>query len=69
MSPMTMAPMGVTEEHAGVMATNPATMPDAAPKLVALPSRIFSTISQPIPAAQVATRVLTTTTAAVLSAA
>ena len=51
------------------MATKPATMPDAAPSEVALPSRSFSTISQAIPAPQVATSVFVAAIAAVLSAA
>ncbi len=41
------------------MATRPATAPDAAPSVVALPSRIFSTNSQPSMAAAVAVLVLT----------
>ena len=46
------------------MATRPATTPEAAPSEVAWPSRIFSTISQPSMAVQVAPRVLTQTPAA-----
>src|ERR1700754_2649560 len=49
-----MPPIGETDAHAGVIATRPATMPDAAPRLVGLPSRIRSVISQPSIAAQVA---------------
>ena len=41
-----------------MIATRPATTPEAAPRLVGLPSRIFSVISQPSMAAQVATTVL-----------
>ena len=61
--------MGETAEQAGVMATRPATTPEAAPSDVEWPSRIFSTRSQPSVAAAVATRVLTQATAAVLLAA
>ena len=53
-TPMTSAPRMFTEEQDGVMATRPATMPDAAPRLVGLPSRNFSTSSQPSIAAEVA---------------
>ena len=56
-APTAIAPNGSTEEHAGVIATKPATTPDAAPKLVAWPSRIFSTVSQANIAAPVATNV------------
>ena len=51
------------------MATRPATTPEAPPREVEWPSRIFSVSSQPSAAAPVATRVLTQTTAAVLFAA
>ena len=53
----------------GVMATRPATTPEAAPMDVAWPSRSFSTVSQPSMAAQVATVVLIQTRAAVPSGA
>lgn len=33
-APTTIAPIGETEEHAGVMATSPATTPEAAPSEV-----------------------------------
>ena len=49
---------GVRMLHAGVMATRPATAPEAAPIEVALPSLIFSTISQPSVAAAGAASVL-----------
>ncbi|CAB4996458.1 unannotated protein [freshwater metagenome] len=52
-----------------MIATSPATTPEAAPRLVAWPSRIFSVASHARPAAQVATKVLRNTTAAELSAA
>src|SRR3954452_14905688 len=63
------APTGETAEQDGVIATRPATTPEAAPSEVACPSRIFSVRSQPSEAAPVATIVLTQTTEAVLLAA
>ena len=53
-----MAPLAFTAAHAGVMATRPATTPEAAPRLVACPSRIFSTSSHASTAAVVAPIVL-----------
>src|SRR5664279_4310503 len=53
--PSRIAVSGVRNAHAGVMATRPATAPEAAPTLVGRPSRIFSTISQAHSAAAVAT--------------
>jgi hypothetical protein len=44
--------------HEGVMATRPATAPDAAPTEVGLPSLSFSTTTQPMIAAAVAPSVL-----------
>ena len=64
MAPTKIAPIGVTEEQDGVMATRPATTPDAAPSDVAWPSRILSVASQPSAAAPVATMVVTQTSAA-----
>ena len=64
MAPTRMAPTGLTAEHAGVMATRPATTPEAAPSEVAWPSRIFSVAHQASDAAAVATRVLIQATAA-----
>src|SRR3954449_10454968 len=58
------APIGETEEQDGVIATRPATTPDAAPSEVAWPSRIFSVSSQLSAAAPVATLVVTQTSAA-----
>src|SRR3954453_15859734 len=52
------APIGETDEQDGVMATRPATTPDAGPSEVAWPSRIFSVSSQPRDAAPVAPIVL-----------
>src|ERR1700722_14285755 len=44
--PITRAPNTLTDEHDGVMATSPATMPEAAPSVVACPSRMRSVSSQ-----------------------
>ena len=62
--PMARDPAGLTKPEAGVMATRPATAPDAAPRLVACPSRSFSTSSQPSIAAAVATWVFMNASAA-----
>src|SRR5689334_19265670 len=64
MRPIAMAPIGLTKPHAGVMATRPATAPDAAPSVVGLPNLSCSTSSQPRTAAAVATVVLVNATAA-----
>src|SRR3954464_11027861 len=64
MAPTRIAPIGVTEEQDGVIATRPATTPEAAPREVAWPSRIRSVASQPSAAAPVATIVVTQTSAA-----
>ena len=53
--PRTIDAHGVMKPQAGVMATRPATAPEAAPTLVGLPSRNFSTTIQPPSAAAVAT--------------
>src|SRR5678816_613118 len=45
--PITTAAIGVTKPEAGVMATRPATAPDAAPSIVGLPVLIHSAIIQP----------------------
>lgn len=42
MTPMAIAPSGETAPPAGVMATRPATAPEAAPSVVKAPWRIFS---------------------------
>src|SRR3954469_15752879 len=57
--PRMIEPSGLTNPAAGVMATRPATAPDAAPSVVQRPSRNFSTTIQPIIAAAVAVWVLT----------
>src|SRR4030095_14654700 len=46
-STMTIAAIGVTKPEAGVIATRPATAPDAAPSIVGLPVLIHSAIIQP----------------------
>ena len=66
---MRFAPSGLTNAHAGVIATSPATAPEAAPTVVGLPSRICSTSSQPSTPAQVATVVVVNARPAMLSAA
>src|SRR6185312_10991298 len=67
--PTKIAPIGVTAPQAGVMATSPATAPEAAPTPVTCPSLIFSTPSQARVAAQVAVNVVTITIAADVPAA
>src|SRR3954466_6504197 len=54
--PMTMAARLFTNPHAGVMATRPATAPEAAPSVVACPVLSFSTTTQPNSPAQAARR-------------
>src|SRR5689334_415650 len=63
--PTTSAPRTFTDEQDGVIATRPATMPDAAPSEVAFPSRILSTSSQASIAVPVATVVVTNVDAAI----
>ena len=41
-TPMAMAPSGLTAPQAGVMATSPATAPEAAPRVVKEPCRSCS---------------------------
>ena len=64
-APIISAPLALTAAHAGVIATRPATTPDAAPRLVACPSRIFSTSSQASSAATVAPIVFSSASPAV----
>src|SRR5215471_19419140 len=45
--PITTAARGVTKPDAGVIATSPATAPEAAPNMVGFPVRIHSAIIQP----------------------
>src|SRR5437762_10436383 len=54
---MTRAPIVPTNPHAGVMATSPATAPEAAPSMEALPFPIDSISDQAKVADAVATRV------------
>src|SRR5581483_12449496 len=49
--PIAIAPIGVTKPEPGVMATRPATAPDAAPRTVGLPRVIHSATIQPSVAA------------------
>src|SRR6478752_2926429 len=62
--PIASAPRTLTDEQDGVIATKPATMPDAAPNEVGCPSRIFSTSSHANMAVPVATVVVTNVLAA-----
>src|SRR6476659_58694 len=63
--PTTSAPRTFTDEQDGVIATRPATTPDAAPKEVGCPSRIFSTSNHASMAVAVATVVVTNVDAAI----
>lgn len=62
--PMAMEPIGPTLPQAGVMATKPATAPDAAPSIEALPLCKASPMLQVNTAAEVANRVFTNARAA-----
>jgi hypothetical protein len=62
--PITIAPTGPTKPAAGVIATRPATAPDAAPRPDGLPLTSHSTSSQEKAAAAVATQVFTKARAA-----
>src|SRR5689334_16276308 len=53
-APMTIAASGVTKPAAGVIATSPATAPEAAPSTVGLPREDHSVNIQPSAAAAVA---------------
>src|SRR5512143_455975 len=57
--PIMMEGIGVTNPDAGVIATRPATAPEAAPRTVGLPLCIHSTTIQPMAAAAVARCVTT----------
>src|SRR5688572_13296786 len=63
--PITSAPIRPTKPHAGVIATSPATAPDAAPRAEALPRASDSLISQASTAMAEATMVLRNAFAAV----
>ena len=69
MKPMKIEPIGLTQPAHGVIATSPATAPDAAPSPVDFPYLIFSTSIQPSIAVAVAVLVLTQAKPATLSAA
>src|SRR5262245_19966071 len=58
-SPITIAESGPTNPDPGVIATRPATAPDAAPSMVGLPIAIHSLITQDKAAAAAATCVTT----------
>src|SRR6187551_2347269 len=60
-APMTSEPIGPTQPHAGVIATSPATAPEAAPSIVGVPRKIHSAKVQPHTAAAVARNVLMNT--------
>ena len=64
-APITIEPIGDREPHDGVIATSPETRPDAAPRVVAWPSRSRSSASQPSEPAAPASSVVVNTTAAV----
>src|SRR5262245_65565921 len=63
-TPIAVAPSGLTNPHAGVTATRPAIAPEAAPRVVGLPNLACSTRTQPSTAAAVATVVLVNATPA-----
>src|SRR3954452_10486174 len=65
MTPRTIAPPGPTTPQDGVIATRPATAPEAAPSIVGLPRKIHSPNIQAIAAAAVAKCVLQNAIAAV----
>src|ERR1700722_13147983 len=67
--PSRIAAEGAMNAQAGVIATSPATAPEATPRVVGLPSRNRSTSSHPPAAAAVATWVFMNARAAVWSAA
>src|SRR5947207_9725971 len=64
MKPRTIAPTGPMKPQAGVIATRPATAPDAAPSMDGLPLPIHSPLIQPRTALAVAISVLTKASAA-----
>src|SRR5450830_352498 len=63
--PMTNAPIGPTKPHAGVIATKPATAPEAPPNMDGLPLDIHSPNTQDTVAAAVANIALTNASAAI----
>src|SRR5580704_5355602 len=66
---MMTAPAGVTNPHAGVMTTNPATAPEQKPRTLGLPRAIHSAIGQTNEATAVARVVVVKALAAITSAA
>src|SRR5689334_16058846 len=64
MAPMAIEPIVPTHPQAGVIATSPATAPDAAPSIVGEPLKIHSPNIQAMVAAAVASRVLVNTSVA-----
>lgn len=68
-APSTIDPIGPTKPQAGVIATSPATAPEAAPSMVGWPRVIHSANIQPRTAAAVANCVLASTIPATPSAA
>ena len=64
MAPMAMEPIVPTQPQAGVMATRPATAPEAAPSIVGEPLMIHSPSIQASVAAAVASSVLVNTSVA-----
>ena len=64
-TPIAAAPIGSTNAHAGVIATRPATAPEAAPSEVEWPLRSFSNANQPTRAAPAATCVLSSASPAI----
>src|SRR5688572_7523965 len=64
MTPMAIEPIVPTQPQAGVMATRPATAPDAAPSIVGEPLTIHSPSIQASVAAAVASSVLVNTSVA-----
>src|SRR5208283_2430879 len=66
--PITTPPLGVTNPHAGVIATSPATAPEQNPRTLALPRRIFSRTPHVNEAIAVAIVVVVNAFAAITSA-
>src|SRR5688572_32739624 len=64
MTPMAIEPIGPTQPQAGVIATRPATAPEAAPSIVGEPLTIHSPSIQARVAAAVASSVLVNTSVA-----
>src|ERR1041385_2621576 len=67
--PMMIAPLLLTNPHAGVITTNPATAPEQKPRMLGLPLRRYSAIAQTKDATAVASVVVVNAFAATTSAA